>query len=296
MAKPLQARRMVRRREAGSRGGGDPWGPIAVLLLLVGALAATTADVHPTARAVIENPTERAWSVDVVWRAAGGGVSGSLIRVVEPTRTLTVGVRPGVEGCVRVIDQEAARVEGAWSLPPGPPDRPVVVLGPSLPSLRPDVPGDGCAQELVEHRIRPRPGRWMSPREPERLRRERLIPRALPRRALKRRISRRRRWIDRLRSWTGWTPLPGGTRMERRATYWHLTPREWVRGGWESVEVSEPDRPPDDRVKTCAYVEDRPTRLARGRRRVRTLWIRQADHASRLTSRPTAPPASRDSL
>lgn len=63
---------------------------------------------------------------------------------------------------------------------------------------------------------------------------------------------------------------------EQRVTYWHLTPRGWVRGGWAGGADPRPDRPPEDRVITCAYVEAGSTSA------VHTVWIGDSEYARTL--------------
>jgi len=63
---------------------------------------------------------------------------------------------------------------------------------------------------------------------------------------------------------------------DQRVTYWHLTPRGWVRGGGDGEEDPPSDRCPDDRVMTCVYVESSWTQ------EVHTVWIRDAKYARKL--------------
>lgn len=58
-------------------------------------------------------------------------------------------------------------------------------------------------------------------------------------------------------SWLSWLSGRSVERRILRVTYWHLTPRGWVRGGRGGGDHAGNGTggPPEDRVITCAYVE-----------------------------------------
>lgn len=269
-------------RASRRRASHGPWVPTLVVFLLVGALAWRTERRPEPTRLLIGNGSVEARAVDVVWKDPGGGISGTLLRVIEPGDTLRQVLRSGWSACVRWIDDASASVEGAWPVPPALEPRTVVLSGPPLASA---AARHACAPELAEHRIRPRLGRWMNPGDPDGVHRERIIPRILHRRTVRRRASRRRSGRGGFPSWAASLPSSSGKMGSRRVTYWHLTPRGWVRGGWETLSDAQPDRPPDDRVMSCIYVEGRPTNLVRATREVSTVWSGDPVLARRLTRR-----------
>ena len=176
-------------RTSGSdRGTVFPLVPVLVLFLLVGVLVWAAGESPPSESVVIENPAEEPRHTDLVWRAEGGDVSTSLLRVVEPRTAVGYRIPAGATGCVRWIDDGSVRA--TWRVPATASEEPGTALELSLDG---DSSGSACPPELVGHRIRPALGRWMIPDEPVRLHRERMIPRVLHRRAIRRVPSSRRR-------------------------------------------------------------------------------------------------------
>ncbi|MDX1566919.1 MAG: hypothetical protein R3223_03900 [Longimicrobiales bacterium] len=237
-----------------------------VLILLVGALVWTAGEGPPPGTVVVENPGDAPRHADVVLRARGGAVSASLLRLVEPGSSLGYRIPAGAAGCVRWIDDGSVRA--AWAVPRSRTSGAGTVLELSRGGA---ASSGACPPELVRHRIRPALGRWMNPGDAARIHRERMIPRILHRRAIRRTASNR-----------------------RRVTYWHLTPRGWIRGGWATRDDLQQDHPPPDRALTCAFVEERPTRLIRPTRRVLTVWKGDRELSRTLTHRFGPCPGSHD--
>lgn len=186
---------MTRRRRPGRRSGPDEGGvdgavlAILVLSFLVGGLVWRIADDPVLPRILIENPGTQARTVDVVWKNSVGTVSGSLLHTVEPTETLVHSLRNGMAACIRWIDEPTGSIEAVRPVPVRGRSHVLVVLG-SSPARHARM--DRCPRELVEHPIRPRLGRRMTPDQPGETYRERLIPRTLHRRQVRRRDTGRR--------------------------------------------------------------------------------------------------------
>lgn len=283
--------------EAGGDGAAFPFVPTLLLFVLVGGLIWWSGEGPSGSSILVENPADEARRADIVWKGSGGGVSGTLLRVLEPNSALRFRIPEATTGCVRWIQEGGVRA--AWPLSGGGVGQDLSVL-----PLRTPRSGStsGCPPELVDHRIRPTLGRWMIPGEPARIHRERMIPRRNHRRnrfagASNRRSRGRDGDEGSLGSFSWWLDLfsdPPTRSGERRVTYWHLTPRGWIRGGWTTRDDAEPDRPPGDRAMTCAHVEERPTRLVQPGRRLLTMWKGKPDHARTLVRRFGDCPGSHD--
>lgn len=165
------------RGEERVEGRGAPVIPTLLLFLLVGVLVWASDEKNPPEPVIVENPTGEVLFADVVWKEPGGAVSGTFLQPVEAQGTLAYPVRPATVACVRVVRR--GEVHGIWPVEPRSGERRVELDGGHGASGADSV---RCPPEIVEHRVRPGLGRWLSPGEPDRIYRERIISRGLHRR------------------------------------------------------------------------------------------------------------------
>jgi len=128
---------------------------------------------------LVHNPGPDSVLVDTRWWGGPVGVDGPVARVVAAGSTLRVARgTPNTEICVRVIDTRSREVSArVLPEPANAGDSMFVsVIQQSHDAPRPDLTGP-CSPRLETDRVLVDLGRFFDPREPDRIRRERIIRR-----------------------------------------------------------------------------------------------------------------------